>query len=315
MLKVKPRPGIVFQTVPPPLRDKLPRMDVAAFVGFASAGPLHRPVVVEDEVHFRQIFGDDPELAWDSRLGAPHRAYLGTAVRAFFRNGGRRCWVVRVAGDSAVPNRFLVPGLVRVDGDGRVCSAELLARSEGPWSDALRVGAALTSLRLGLVNFALPDTGAVVTVSARARDRVAPGDLLRLTFQQAVLFLAVSQVERTGSAWVVKGRESWFQLEAALPADGAGVAVAYRGPDGVDAALDGALWHPPAQAGGEHRVLMPGSSGPGIGALLVIGTRLLMVTGSRLEGKQLVLTGRDSLTPLADGRPFVGAMEEPVTER
>ena len=61
------------------------RMDVAAFVGRVDRGPdpVHpdpQPVGSADE--FARLFREAP----DSRLGP--------AVRAFFRNGGRRCWVI-----------------------------------------------------------------------------------------------------------------------------------------------------------------------------------------------------------------------------
>ena len=51
-------PGLRFETARPPAADELPRMDVAAFVGFASTGPVGVPVAVDDEVRFRQVFGD-----------------------------------------------------------------------------------------------------------------------------------------------------------------------------------------------------------------------------------------------------------------
>src|SRR5262245_64334444 len=35
-------------------------------------------------------------LAWDAERGEVVYGYLAAAVRAFFRNGGRRCWIVRV---------------------------------------------------------------------------------------------------------------------------------------------------------------------------------------------------------------------------
>src|SRR5207253_1949782 len=93
-------PGVTFEVRPPPLADRLPRMDVGVFVGFAAAGPLHRPVAIEDPGQFAAIFGDDRAIAWDSERGEAVRAHLGPAVRTFFRNGGRRCWVVRVAGEA-----------------------------------------------------------------------------------------------------------------------------------------------------------------------------------------------------------------------
>ncbi len=62
------------------------RMDVAAFVGrvrpAVPPAPLPPPAAVESAEAFAAAFAEAP----DSRLGP--------AVRAFFRNGGRRCWVV-----------------------------------------------------------------------------------------------------------------------------------------------------------------------------------------------------------------------------
>jgi len=89
-------PGVYF--VPPPSQqdEVLPRMDIALFVGFASRGALNQPMVVEDAAQFAALFGDDVELCRDEERGEIVYGYLGAAVRAFFRNGGRRCWVARV---------------------------------------------------------------------------------------------------------------------------------------------------------------------------------------------------------------------------
>src|SRR5262245_2251897 len=103
--------GFRFVAQPQSLPEKLPRMDIAVFVGFASAGPLDYPVVIEDPAEFTDIFGDDFPLAWDSSRSEAVYAYLAPAVRAFFRNGGRRCWVIRVAGETAESNQFPIPGL------------------------------------------------------------------------------------------------------------------------------------------------------------------------------------------------------------
>ena len=80
--------------------DALPRMDVAAFVGFAASGPLNLPVAVETIADFTSIFGMDLPLAWDAERGEQINAYLAPAVRAFFRNGGR------VFGLCASPSRL-----------------------------------------------------------------------------------------------------------------------------------------------------------------------------------------------------------------
>ena len=62
------------------------RTDVAAFVGIAEQGPLDTPVPIESVRQFASHFG-----------GFIGSGYLAYAARAFFENGGRRCWVVRIA--------------------------------------------------------------------------------------------------------------------------------------------------------------------------------------------------------------------------
>src|SRR5687768_4140738 len=65
---------------------------IAGFVGLAPAGPLDRAVRIESFEAFAAQFGD-PE---QPRSGPfMHGAKLAHAVRGFFRNGGRACWVAR----------------------------------------------------------------------------------------------------------------------------------------------------------------------------------------------------------------------------
>ena len=114
-LRTRRRPGFRFETQPPPARDVLPRMDIAVFVGFAASGPLHVPVAIEDPTRFQAIFGPDLPLAWNPIRGEQVYAYLGPAVRAFFRCGGQRCHVIRVANiEQARVNRFQLPGMAQV---------------------------------------------------------------------------------------------------------------------------------------------------------------------------------------------------------
>src|SRR5204862_7187257 len=62
------------------------RTDIAGFVGLAPRGPVDSAVPVESFRQFQAHFGEF--------TGAGFLAY---AVRGFFENGGRRCWIVRVA--------------------------------------------------------------------------------------------------------------------------------------------------------------------------------------------------------------------------
>lgn len=142
----RPLPGVAFK-VEPPLRVSLPRMDVTAFVGFAEKGPLHVPVVIEDPAQYAAIFGGVPRLAYDPQSGLWQHACLPRAVAEFFAQGGRRCWVIRVAEGAAV-NRFPLSGLLHGSG-GDFTPAIAHARSAGSWSDTLRAGVSLLTEPVG----------------------------------------------------------------------------------------------------------------------------------------------------------------------
>ncbi|MDD2897498.1 MAG: hypothetical protein PHI31_02175 [Desulfuromonadaceae bacterium] len=88
--------GIRFETVAAPQKETLPRMDVAVFVGFAAKGHVHEPCLIESVLEFTATFGEDFPIAWDMERGEPVSGYLLPAVRYFFGNGGRRCWIIRV---------------------------------------------------------------------------------------------------------------------------------------------------------------------------------------------------------------------------
>jgi hypothetical protein len=200
-------PGFRFETVSPPLAEWLPRMDVTCFAGFAASGPLDTPVAVESPAQFDALFGADAPLAWDAAVGEQVYAYLGPAVRAFFANGGLRCWVVRVARRQTVMsqrnraryNYFPLPGLAMasLDADGNVAEinpAFARARSEGSWSDALETGTALLSDSVEVLSLALDNLQ--VDLAVDKPDDIGAGDLLRLTFDEGyVLLLYVGSVE------------------------------------------------------------------------------------------------------------------------
>jgi len=172
-------PGIQFEVVAPPTSPALVRMDIAALVGFAASGPIDQPVAVESIVEFEEIFGSDLVLAADAGPNQPVNAYLPSAVRAFFRNGGQRCWVVRVAGDGAAANLFPIAGLYALQ-CGALQPAMARARSEGSWSDGLSAGIALRSHAMVVTSFAANPYS--VGLALQAPDEVSAGDLLRLTF-------------------------------------------------------------------------------------------------------------------------------------
>ena len=84
-------PGVYFERADASGGGVAPlRTDIAGFVGITRAGPLRIAVPVESYRQFSAWYG-----------GAIDNGYLAYCARAFFENGGRRMWVVRVASDAA----------------------------------------------------------------------------------------------------------------------------------------------------------------------------------------------------------------------
>jgi hypothetical protein len=234
-------PGISIESRPPKLAEVLPRMDVALFVGFAASGPLHVPVPVDDARAFAQVFGADLELAWDEERGEARNASLGPCVRSFFQNGGRRCWVIRVArtsesapeaDDQARSNVFPVPGLMRVSGQS-IEPAFAQARSEGSWSDSLAVGAAVELQPLTSRGFAF-DGARAVSVALDQPDAVTPGDVLCFDFDAGPATLFANVVARDGAVASFGDVQVWLLRE---PPAGAGFSASWFPTPGAPAAL------------------------------------------------------------------------------
>ncbi|ATY30921.1 phage tail sheath family protein [Sphingomonas psychrotolerans] len=74
----------------------------AGFVGAARKGPEGKAVFVPSFAHFRRLFGD-PVTA-PAGLGD----YLGHSVKAFFENGGARCYVVRALAADALASTVAI---------------------------------------------------------------------------------------------------------------------------------------------------------------------------------------------------------------
>jgi phage tail sheath protein FI len=118
-------PDVYFEwldTRPPPLVPL--RTDIAGFVGIAARGPLHRPVKVESWTQFTSVFG----------AHIP-QGYLAYAVEGFFENGGKTCWVVRVAD----PAQACPASLDIQEGAHWPPVLRLIASSPGVWGQRVTV--------------------------------------------------------------------------------------------------------------------------------------------------------------------------------
>ncbi|HLO03838.1 MAG TPA: hypothetical protein VK191_12085 [Symbiobacteriaceae bacterium] len=253
--------GIRFESLAPRLDGRLPRMDVAAFVGLAASGPLHTPVPVADPVQFDAIFGGPLPLGVDSQ-GSALYAYLRPAVHGFFRAGGKRCWIVRVAGTEAASTQFLLPGLCRLGSEGTPWPAPLTARSEGSWADGVRAGAYLQreGLGAGLVGSNDLTTPALMTVTLGAATTSLPiaGDLLALRFSGSSLaaLLRVTGVERTGRSITATGEPLWL-TDGGHDPDTATCFL--RTASGLERSLPGARWRRTRREGASLQATVGGS--------------------------------------------------------
>ena len=205
-------PGFRFEAFAPAREDVLPRMDIALFIGFASTGPIGIPVAIESAEQFKAIFGNDLPLVWDKGKGEVLHGFLAPTVRAFFRNGGKRCWVQRVArtesrnGESlnrASYNFFPLSGFAGARLNANeiigVSPATARARSKGSWSDDLRAATALLSEAVSVLGFTGEADEKRLALEIGARESVSKGDLFRLTCraetgENFTLLLAVDEI-------------------------------------------------------------------------------------------------------------------------
>ena len=178
-------------------------MDVCAFVGVAPRGPARLPDETDNHRDLEDLLRPDmpkrrsvavPVESWDEYLrlfgGFEGPGRLPYAVAAFFEQGGRRAYIVRIVheyADSENPTaeqlennnggvaEAILPKAVSDKGD-----LGLRARNEGRWGDGLRASLGFSVSPIPL----LPGTSASELVIDEA-DVFPAGSLLRLTIPGA----------------------------------------------------------------------------------------------------------------------------------
>lgn len=94
----------------------------AAFVGIAEKGPLNKPTLVTNQKDFIRTFG-----------GYIKESYLAYAMDGFFRNGGKRCFIVRVAHADA---KKATAALDSIRGNPLMA---INALNEGKWGEKITI--------------------------------------------------------------------------------------------------------------------------------------------------------------------------------
>ena len=170
------------------------RTDIAAFIGIARRGPLHHPLAVQSWRQFQAHFGDF--------TGA---GYLAYAARAFFENGGQRCWIVRVASEVAAP------ATVTLQSEGFNEVWAISASSPGAWGNDLEVAVREThrAQTLTVPQASAPEFSTVISINGFGR-----GTQVRLSQGATRIYKVVSDVD------LVNNRLLWInQAKAGLPYD------------------------------------------------------------------------------------------------
>jgi hypothetical protein len=98
-------------------------------------GPLFQPVKIESWVQFLSTFG-----------GYIAQGYLAYSVYGFFANGGRTCWVSRVADPRTARQATLEMGSIKIS-----------AGTEGSWGNGIYVRPSLRGNELVVLSVHLPD--------------------------------------------------------------------------------------------------------------------------------------------------------------
>lgn len=106
-------PGVYMIEVPPALRAiTAASTSTAAFIGMAEKGPVNEARRVTSFMDFTETFGGfttKEALNIEDKSVPPNNdIYLPYAVWAFFQNGGRMCYIIRLAPD-AKPSSIEVP--------------------------------------------------------------------------------------------------------------------------------------------------------------------------------------------------------------
>jgi phage tail sheath protein FI len=121
------------------------RTDIAGFIGLAPKGPVDAALPVESFRQFQAHYGE-----------FTGSAFLAYAVRGFFENGGRRCWIVRVASNE--------------DLGGKAAASRTL-RSPAPAADVWRVSASSPGVWGNNLTVLLVETHQAQTLSIPAQSK------------------------------------------------------------------------------------------------------------------------------------------------
>jgi len=168
----------------------LTRSGVPGFVGLACRGPTNVPVRIASPGQFVAVFGELPE-----------GGFLQPSVEAFFANGGKECFVVRVAHRSGRSFGEPAACAARTFLDRREApSLQVAALSEGAWGNDIAVTFRRRATRAQTF-LTLDAAAGEASVVLRSTHGLRPGTLVRLHRDGFEAFRIVAGVNGKTVSW------------------------------------------------------------------------------------------------------------------
>ncbi|MEM7268988.1 MAG: phage tail sheath protein, partial [Pseudomonadota bacterium] len=136
-------PGVYIEHVPSGvLAIEAASTSIAAFIGPVKRGPVGEPVYISDAGQFAGQFGNLDGAGGGIRNEGQSADFFGHAVQAFFANGGKKAYIVRVAEDAS--GNLSEASTAIPDPSDAARGFEVTAVNPGTWGDAMVVRLALT---------------------------------------------------------------------------------------------------------------------------------------------------------------------------
>lgn len=177
-------PGVYFE----PSEQRIAPLEIGetgvpVFLGITRRGPLDRPVRINGEARFVELFGE-----------ALPDGYLGAALKGFFDNGGQDCYVLRVARVEGGPKDEVAraAGYTLLD-DGGEAVLTISAVDPGSWGNNVELTVRPTEPNRTFLTLDA-DAGAD-EVHVKSTHGLAPGTRVRIHDGQHTQWTVVRRVD------------------------------------------------------------------------------------------------------------------------
>ncbi len=177
-------PGVYFEPSEQRIAPlALGESGVPVFLGITRRGPLDRPVRINGEARFVELFGE-----------ALPDGYLGPALRGFFDNGGQDCYVLRIARVEGGPDDAVarVAHYTVLDAGGEP-TLRIEAVDPGSWGN--RVELTVTPTEPNRTFLTLDADAGETEVHVKSTHGLAPGTRIRVHDQNHTQWTTVRRVD------------------------------------------------------------------------------------------------------------------------